>query len=77
MTPGRRGAHVMREVPLEDEAYIVAAYNHSHIGHAAVLFVQGRKRLVYDKKNEQGKPITSAKGWINFYPFIRPFIMFK
>ncbi|KAK1948115.1 hypothetical protein P3T76_000405 [Phytophthora citrophthora] len=62
LTPGRRGARVMREVPLEDGVYIVAAYNHSHIGHAAVLSVPGRKRLFYDKKNEQGKPITSAKG---------------
>ncbi|KAK1928486.1 hypothetical protein P3T76_016012 [Phytophthora citrophthora] len=77
MTPGHCDARVMREVPLEDGVYIVDAYNHSHIGHAAVLSVQGRKRLVYDKKIKQGKPITFAKGWINFYAFIRPFIIFK
>ncbi|KAK1939971.1 hypothetical protein P3T76_008302 [Phytophthora citrophthora] len=41
MTPGRRGARVRREVPLEVGAYIVAAYNHSHIGHAVVLLSKG------------------------------------
>ncbi|KAK1928901.1 hypothetical protein P3T76_015541 [Phytophthora citrophthora] len=77
MTPGRRGARVMREITLGDGVYIVAAYNHSHVGHAAVLTVQGNTRLVYDKNDEQGKPISSTRGWINFYAFIRPFIIFK
>ncbi|ETO67419.1 hypothetical protein F444_15612 [Phytophthora nicotianae P1976] len=42
---------------------------------AAVLTVQGTKHLIYDLK--EGKPISSAKRWINFYAFFRPFKVFK
>ncbi|KAE8982940.1 hypothetical protein PR003_g23197 [Phytophthora rubi] len=73
--PGRRGARVLEEIELADGIYIVAAYNHSFVGHGIVLTVQGDKRLIYDLK--EGKPISSAQGWINFYAFVRPFIVLK
>ncbi|ETP08617.1 hypothetical protein F441_15448 [Phytophthora nicotianae CJ01A1] len=73
--PGRRGAQVLEEIPVDDGIYIVGAYNHRHIGHEAVLTVQGAKLLIYDLK--EGNPISSAKRWINFYAFVRPFKVFK
>ncbi|KAL3663608.1 hypothetical protein V7S43_011494 [Phytophthora oleae] len=73
--PGRRGTRVLGEIKIPDGIYIVGAYNHRHIGHGAVLTAQGNKRLIYDLK--EGKPILSAKKWINFYAFVRPFIVLK
>ncbi|ETN12220.1 hypothetical protein PPTG_09106 [Phytophthora nicotianae INRA-310] len=73
--PGRRGARVLEEIKIKDGIYIVGAYNHRFIGHGAVLTVQGTKRLLYDLK--EGKPISSAEGWINFYAFVRPFKIHK
>ncbi|KAG3088371.1 hypothetical protein PI125_g18376 [Phytophthora idaei] len=72
---GRRGARVLGEVSLVDGVYLVGAYNHGFVGHAVVLTVQVTKRLIYDL--EEGKPISSARDWINFYAFIRPFIVFR
>ncbi|ETM00445.1 hypothetical protein L917_02833 [Phytophthora nicotianae] len=62
--PGRRGAQVLEEIPIDDGINIVGAYNHHHIGHAAVLTIQGTKHLIYDLK--EGKPILSAKRWMHF-----------
>ncbi|KAG2804703.1 hypothetical protein PC112_g18598 [Phytophthora cactorum] len=56
------------QIGLVDGIYLVAAYNHSFVGHGIVLTVQGNKRLIYDL--EEGKPIASAEDWINFYAFI-------
>ncbi|KAE9094632.1 hypothetical protein PF005_g12539 [Phytophthora fragariae] len=72
---GRRGARVLEETPLVDGINVVAAYNHSFVGHCIVLTVKGNKRLIYDLK--EGKPVLSAEDWINFYAFVRPFIVFK
>ncbi|KAG2795836.1 hypothetical protein PC129_g21194 [Phytophthora cactorum] len=72
---GRCGARVLGEVSLVDGVYLVGAYNHGFVGHTVVLIVQGTKRLIYDL--EEGKPISSARDWINFYAFIRPFIVFR
>ncbi|KAG3111383.1 hypothetical protein PI124_g9550 [Phytophthora idaei] len=72
---GRRGARVLAEIGLVDGIYLVAAYNHNFVGHGIVLTVQGNKRLIYDL--EEGKPIASAEDWINFYAFVRPFIVIK
>ncbi|KAI9986120.1 hypothetical protein PInf_025026 [Phytophthora infestans] len=69
--PGRRGARVLEEIEVKDGIYIVGAYNHRLIGHGAVLTVQGTKHLLYDLR--EGKPISSAGGWISFYAFVRPF----
>ncbi|OWY93017.1 LOW QUALITY PROTEIN: hypothetical protein PHMEG_00037734 [Phytophthora megakarya] len=67
MKPGRRGARVLREIRRS-----LHSYSHRHISHAAVLTVQGN---IYDKN--KGKPISSARRWINFYAFIRPLMVFK
>ncbi|KAE9094876.1 hypothetical protein PF010_g16926 [Phytophthora fragariae] len=72
---GRRGARVLEETPLVDGINVVAAYNHSFVGHCIVLTVKGNKRLIYDLK--ECKPVLSAEDWINFYAFVRPFIVFK
>ncbi|ETO68898.1 hypothetical protein F444_14373 [Phytophthora nicotianae P1976] len=72
---GRRGVRVLSEIKLKNGVYVVAAYNHQSIGHAFVLTVHGEKRLIYDL--EEGKPIESADDWIDFYAFVRPFIVFK
>ncbi|RAW42119.1 hypothetical protein PC110_g1494 [Phytophthora cactorum] len=72
---GRRGARILAEIGLVDGIYLVAAYNHSFVGHGIVLTVQGNKQLIYDL--EEGKPIASAEDWINFYAFVRPFIVYK
>lgn len=73
--PGRRGARVLQELDLVDGIYLVGAYNHSFVGHCVVLTVEGSKRTIYDSDN--GKPISSAAHWINFYAFVRPFIVFE
>ncbi|KAL3666181.1 hypothetical protein V7S43_008969 [Phytophthora oleae] len=72
---GRRGVRVLREIKLKKGVYIVAAYNHQNIGHAFVLTVQGKTRLIYDL--DEGKPVESAENWIDFYAFVRPFIVCK
>ncbi|KAE9334553.1 hypothetical protein PR003_g13460 [Phytophthora rubi] len=72
---GRRGARVMEEVPLRNGIYLVAAYGHTFVGHFFVLTVQGKTRRIYDL--QEGKPIESAEGLINFYAFIRSFIVCK
>ncbi|EEY54547.1 uncharacterized protein PITG_08209 [Phytophthora infestans T30-4] len=33
---GRRGSHILEEVPLHNGLYFVVAYNHSLVGHAVV-----------------------------------------
>ncbi|GMF64558.1 unnamed protein product [Phytophthora lilii] len=73
--PGRRGFRVLEEVSLRRGLYIVIAYNHNRIGHAFVLKVDGKTRLMYDL--EEGKPVSSAWDWINFVACIRPFVVFK
>ncbi|EGZ21758.1 hypothetical protein PHYSODRAFT_489463 [Phytophthora sojae] len=75
---GRRGARVLEEVPLYNGLYFVVAYNHSLVGHAFVLSVQGKKgkvQRIYDLKGP--KPVASAMDWITFVACIRPFIDFK
>ncbi|KAL3668637.1 hypothetical protein V7S43_005938 [Phytophthora oleae] len=71
----RRGVRVPREIKLKKGVYIVAAYNHQNIGHVFVLTVQGKTRLIYDL--DEGKPVESAENWIDFYAFVRPFIVCK
>ncbi|KAE8895491.1 hypothetical protein PF010_g12202 [Phytophthora fragariae] len=63
------------EIGLNDGIYIVAAYNHSFVGHGFVLTVQGKMRLIYYL--QEGKPIASAEDWVNIYAFVRPFVIFK
>uniref|UniRef100_H3H7T1 Uncharacterized protein n=1 Tax=Phytophthora ramorum TaxID=164328 RepID=H3H7T1_PHYRM len=72
---GRRGARVLNEVDLCDGLYLVAAYNHTFVGHCIVLKVEGNKRTIYN--DDDGKPVSSAEDWINFISFIRPFIVFE
>ncbi|POM64518.1 LOW QUALITY PROTEIN: Hypothetical protein PHPALM_19936 [Phytophthora palmivora] len=75
---GRRGAPVLEEVPLHSGLYIVVAYNHSLVGHAFVLSVQGKKgktRQIFDLKDP--KPVSSAMVGITFVACIRPFVVFK
>ncbi|GMF53722.1 unnamed protein product [Phytophthora fragariaefolia] len=75
---GRRGARVLEEVPLYNGLYFVVAYNHSLVGHAFVLSVQGKKgkvRRIYVMKDF--KPVSSASDRITFVACIRPFIVKK
>lgn len=65
---------VLEEIDLYDGIYLVAAYNHSFVGHAIVLTIQGSKRRVFDK--DDGNPVASTD-WINFLAFVSPFIVFK
>ncbi|KAG1692513.1 hypothetical protein DVH05_025265 [Phytophthora capsici] len=51
--PGRRGVRVLSEIKVKNGVYIVAAYNHQSVGHAFVLTVQDKNRLIYDL--EEGK----------------------
>eukprot|EP00644_Phytophthora_capsici_P018826 jgi/Phyca11/21943/fgenesh1_pg.PHYCAscaffold_251_\ len=46
--PGRRGVRVLSEIKVKNGVYIVAAYNHQSVGHAFVLTVQDKNRLIYD-----------------------------
>ncbi|POM69093.1 Hypothetical protein PHPALM_14658 [Phytophthora palmivora] len=74
----RRGARVLEEVPIHNGLYIVVEYNHSLVGHAFVLSVQGKKgktRQIFDLKDP--KPVSSAMDWITFVACIRPFVVFK
>ncbi|EEY59623.1 uncharacterized protein PITG_12201 [Phytophthora infestans T30-4] len=75
---GRCGSRIVEEVPLHNGRYFVVAYNHSLVGHAIGLRVQGKKgkiRRIFDLKDP--KPVPSAMDWIPFVPCIRPFIVFK
>ncbi|EEY53700.1 uncharacterized protein PITG_19915 [Phytophthora infestans T30-4] len=75
---GRRGSRILEELPLQTGLYFVVAYNHSHVGHAFVLKIQGKKgkiRQIFDL--EDPKPVSSAMDWITFVACIRPFIVFK
>ncbi|GMF42167.1 unnamed protein product [Phytophthora fragariaefolia] len=71
---GRRGERVLNELELPEGIYLVAAYNHNFIGHCFVLKVEKNRRLVFD--NGKAKYIC-AMSWINYFSFIRPFIVFK
>ncbi|POM79287.1 Hypothetical protein PHPALM_3092 [Phytophthora palmivora] len=73
--PGKRGFRVLEDVPLRRGIYFIVAYNHSRVGHAFVLKVSAKTRLVYDLR--EGKPVESAWDWINFVACIRPFVVFK
>ncbi|GMF49563.1 unnamed protein product [Phytophthora fragariaefolia] len=66
------GARVLEEVHLYNGLYFFVAYNHSLVGHAFVLSVQGNKgkvRRIYDLK--ESKPVSSASDWITFVACIR------
>ncbi|POM73412.1 Hypothetical protein PHPALM_9743 [Phytophthora palmivora] len=72
--PGKRGFRVLEDVPLRRGIYFIVAYNHSRVGHAFVLKVSAKTRLMYDLR--EGKPVESA--WeITFVACIRPFVVFK
>ncbi|ETM97211.1 hypothetical protein PPTG_20442, partial [Phytophthora nicotianae INRA-310] len=73
--PGRHGVRVLSEIKIENGVYVAAAYNHQSVGHAFVLTVHDNNRLFYDL--EEGKPVELVEDWIDFYAFVRSFIVCK
>lgn len=72
----RRGFRALRELELEDELYLVGAYNASFVRYCAALAVSqsGKRRIIYDE--DDGKPL-SAHPWMEWFSFVWPFCVFK